>query len=921
MEILKPKWDKNQYKFITLDNSLNVLLISDINSSKAAASLNVNIGYYYEPNDYLGLAHFLEHMLFMGTTKYPNESLFMDFLNQNDGSTNAITADQYTTYYFDVKTEYFESALDMFSSFFKEPLFKQNLVEKEIYAVDSEHSKNKNDDFWRINYMLKLVSNKNHPFHRFSTGNLETLNKENVRKVLINFFNKYYSSNVMFLVVLWNKPIELIEKIVNDKFSEIKNKNLNKMKFDQQPFNLKKSNNNSEYFKLIKLVPISNNETLNLFWQFPPTNLYNDIKPLDYIIYLLAHENKKSLSYLLKTNQYVLDFNISKYEFDDSMSSIILTIVLTEKGFNYIPSILDEIFKYIDIIRNKGINEWIYNEIKTINNLDFEYLRKSEPMEYTKELSSNMLNYKYNFIIYGPFFLKNYNKQVENKLRNFINFMIKEYTIIIISSKKYINIASKKDKWYELVYKIEKNGFGNEFDEFLNYQLNFDMDIPIKNQFIPKKVELLKKNNIIQYPKLIMDDSNIQVWYKKDDYFNDPMVFVSIIFSSNEMYDSSEKYLSSKIYCKILEHILAPEIYYAFVANSKFNIEVNYYNMIINIQSYPSKIKIIIDMITKKLFNLNFDDNILNLIIESLKNNLEDFVYQPAYLLAKEYLKEKTYEKYFNHEDLLESLKKINKITILDVKNYIQDSNIKILIEGNILEKDSNEIIIPFKSLRENIYYQISPIIIKELYNGDGEIYIRQAFNPAEYDSVIIIFYEFGIIKKRFSENWEKKIYLISLMTILMKEKFFDTLRTKEQLGYIVNVEINILGDVKTPLYGISFIIQSNRKTPDFLRKRIKLFIKDFYSIIDQLNDNDIEQFKYSAIEQISKTSYNLLDQFYQDFLQMFREDYLFDEKNIYLKISDKIKKEDIEIFYKQNFLDKNTRKIRIIELYKKIDK
>ena len=52
-------------------DELRVLLVSDPNTDRAAASLSVLRGYYHEPREYPGLAHFLEHMLFIGTEKYP----------------------------------------------------------------------------------------------------------------------------------------------------------------------------------------------------------------------------------------------------------------------------------------------------------------------------------------------------------------------------------------------------------------------------------------------------------------------------------------------------------------------------------------------------------------------------------------------------------------------------------------------------------------------------------------------------------------------------------------------------------------------------------------------------------------------------------------------------------------------------------
>ena len=74
VEIIKSESDKRSYKFLMLDNGIKVILISDPETDKSAASLDVHVGAALDPKPLYGTAHFLEHMLFMGTKKYPSEN-------------------------------------------------------------------------------------------------------------------------------------------------------------------------------------------------------------------------------------------------------------------------------------------------------------------------------------------------------------------------------------------------------------------------------------------------------------------------------------------------------------------------------------------------------------------------------------------------------------------------------------------------------------------------------------------------------------------------------------------------------------------------------------------------------------------------------------------------------------------------------
>lgn len=150
VEVAKSAIDEREYKALTLTNGMRVLLISDPSSVRSAAALDVHVGSFSDPSDIPGLAHFCEHMLFLGTTKYPKEDAYSSFLSSHGGSSNAYTSSEDTCYYFDINADYLDPALDRFSQFFISPLFTPNATSRELNAVDSEHSKNINNDAFRI---------------------------------------------------------------------------------------------------------------------------------------------------------------------------------------------------------------------------------------------------------------------------------------------------------------------------------------------------------------------------------------------------------------------------------------------------------------------------------------------------------------------------------------------------------------------------------------------------------------------------------------------------------------------------------------------------------------------------------------------------------------------------------------------------
>lgn len=96
-DIDKPDLDDRKYRYLKLANNLQLLLVSDPECDHAAACADVAVGSASDPEELPGLAHFLEHMLFLGTAKYPAENAYQSFLEQHGGSSNAFTQHENTT--------------------------------------------------------------------------------------------------------------------------------------------------------------------------------------------------------------------------------------------------------------------------------------------------------------------------------------------------------------------------------------------------------------------------------------------------------------------------------------------------------------------------------------------------------------------------------------------------------------------------------------------------------------------------------------------------------------------------------------------------------------------------------------------------------------------------------------------------------
>lgn len=295
--IVVPDTDERLYRHIELENGLSVVLVSDADADKAAASLDVRVGSRQDPAEWEGLAHFLEHMLFLGTEAYPEPGEYQAFIAANGGSHNAYTAFEHTNYFFDIEPAQLAAALDRFSAFFKSPLFNPEYVSREVNAVHSEYRARINNDRRRVMDVFKEVVNPEHPFASFSVGSLDTLldsGEEALRQALLDFYAQWYSADIMSLTVLGRESLDELEAMVRQRFAEVPDRDVKLQAISEPLFS------EQQLPMWVNIKPEQELRELSISFPLPDLSEHYRTSPLNYIGNLIGHEGEGSLLSLLK---------------------------------------------------------------------------------------------------------------------------------------------------------------------------------------------------------------------------------------------------------------------------------------------------------------------------------------------------------------------------------------------------------------------------------------------------------------------------------------------------------------------------------------------------------------------------------------------------------------------------------------------
>lgn len=193
-----------------LGNGLRVILLSQPGLTKAAISLRVAAGSHDEPLEYPGLAHFLEHLLFLGSASFAGEQRLMPFVQACGGQLNASTQAHHTDYFCEVPAQRLEDALARLLDMLAKPLFEAEAQVREREVVHAEFIARGQDAGTLIGTALGQALPAGHRFAGFQAGNRETLAVEQAdfQQALRAFHQRFYRAANLTLVLLGPQPPE-----------------------------------------------------------------------------------------------------------------------------------------------------------------------------------------------------------------------------------------------------------------------------------------------------------------------------------------------------------------------------------------------------------------------------------------------------------------------------------------------------------------------------------------------------------------------------------------------------------------------------------------------------------------------------------------------------------------------------------------
>lgn len=903
--IVKSPNDKKAYRSIKLKNGLEVLLISDPQTDSSAASMDVGVGQFQDPADSQGLAHYLEHMLFLGTQKYPVAGEFSDYLSSHGGMSNAYTSFENTNYYFSVHKDSLEPALDRFAQFFISPTFNKEFANREINAVHSEHKKNIKDDGRRLYQVLRSLSNTRHPFSQFGTGNLKSLlNGEKTETLLVDklkhFYQTHYSADIMKLVVLGKESLDDLEQMVKAQFSEVR-----KQKHKSRNYqNIKVIRDSLP--RMIKVKSIKSLRELKLMFPISSQAVHYRTKPADLIAYLLGDESKGSVLSALKQKGWATSLAAGTSIQTSGFSFFDIGISLTTDGVDHIDDIVHLVFDYINLINSASLVrlQAYYTEIKKVSDIGFRYQEKSIPVTLVNRLAEDMRYIPAEDVVSAKWIFDGYAQTLSE---NILGRLIPENLQLVLITNQ-LEGTLEKEKWYGTNYSVESLPV-SRVKRWINGIIpDVTLTLPKVNLFIPEKIEIKSMPGPpMKHPVLIEDGSGIKVWFKHDNIFNVPKANLRILLSNKVAYQDPKNAALSNIFSFLLLENLNEYSYPATVAGLRFTVTNLVQGIYITISGYPENIEIILNRIIEEIENFKISPDQFKTFTTQLKERKLNQRHAQAYRQAMYGFYYILSEHLWHFEEYIEVF---NQIVEKDLNRFlpslIQTMDIEVFGHGNILSDDLKRYTTRLKQAFNNQNEMVEVIEERTLMLPEKSDQIFR-LKTDDVNSAICLYFQAG-------ERSLKQAVLLDLLQVLIEKPFYHQLRTLEQLGYIVWSGSQELNNVE----GFYFVIQSGEKDPDYLHERIESFIRLYFKQLEDLSDEEFQTIVQTLIDKRLEPPKNLLEETKQYWREISSGRYNFNSVKEEVEMLKSVKRGEVLEFYEKVFLSAESRKSLATYAYSK---
>lgn len=827
---IKSPFDSRDYRVLTLDNGLTALLVSDPEADKAAASMNVSVGSAQNPDDLQGLAHLLEHMLFLGTEPYPEPDAYQGYISRHAGSHNAFTAAQDTNYFFDIEPSALPGALDRFSAFFLSPLFNADKLESERHIVDSEYQARRRNESRRENDVLNQVLNPEHPGTRFSVGSVETLadrpaGEPTLRERVIDFYHSHYGAGVMQLAVVAPQPLDELEQMVTGRFAALPNRDLERPSIDAP---LVEADSLPRY---LERQTLKDSQQVRFLFPIPdPQNSYVQ-KPTQLLSHLLGDEGEGSVLAALRDAGLADGLSAGVGRSDGEHALFNVAISLTPEGAKRLNDVQATLFAAIDNIGAGGLEQWRYTEQAKLQEQAFRFQQHGAPQHEATELAMRLSRYPVKDVQYAPYRMDGFDAELT---RSYLEALSPDNMIRVYSGPEVE--SDKVSPWFDTQWQ--------EVSPAANGHAVSTLALPAPNPFIADDLTLQSGHD--DRPTTVIDEAHFTAWHMQVERFDTPRVEWRVSLQHPGVSRSAEEAVLNRLLAAWLNDSLNEALYPARLAGQSFNAYPHARGITLAFSGWRDGQAPLIARTLNQLQNATISRESFDRVQYQLERQWRNAPDSALFGQARRTLSQALLTPQWSSEALLKASQRLERHHLQDFRQRFLDKlYVDAMAVGNLdaelAHTQANEI---QNTLRPRLTRDEIPPLTPLAASAEPGI-----LHPhSTRDESLVLRYLQG------NEDTPRQQATASVLAQWLQTPFYQRLRTEEQLGYIVNAGYYPL--LEAP--GLALVVQSPEADSATVAERMDAFMQDMTRRLNTLDDETLAPYRQAVHSKLTERDTSL---------------------------------------------------------------
>ena len=838
-EIVKSPIDSREYASIVLDNQLEIILVSDPSIKQSAAALSVAVGSLQEPKELGGLAHYLEHMLLLGTKRYPTVGGYNEFVTRNGGIQNANTQLNHTNYMLAVNNDAYDEALSRFSGLFYEATLDDKYADKERHSVHAEWTLNRPKDWVILEQLNGTTLNPQHPISQFNWGNLESLvdnSQLKLQTALVDMYNKYYSANLMKASMISNLPLAEMKKLAIQHFGKVPNKNTPRPQMTAlvaKPEHLK---------KIIHYTPQTDMKQLRINFVIDNNADQFAVKPNGYVNYLMDNEMPGTLASVLR-DAGLSEAVYSSYDSDQygNAGSFTLYIDLTASGVQNRDKVMGAVLKYLALLREQGVDSRYFKEIKQSLSNSFRFKEKTNDYHYAMQIAADLQYVDAEYVLSRNYEYQRFHPQA-------IQAVLEQLTL---NNARVFYIDKAQQGETQMRHFAGKYSV-TDIDPSLqqvwqDLSAQFSLNLPSPNSLMPENFDLVSAI-YNKKPKLLTDQQGFTIHLGHSALFKQPKGIA--IFDLNSGFTKANA--KHHVLAEMFGHALRQQV-------SMLQSEANAAGMVLNINSsnglvltvsgLTDKQDVLLSAALKKIVNFDIDNNQL----ANLKISFTSGIKGNKHQVLSNQLWHK-FSKMFFLDEYSDAalLAEVDAITPLQMAQFrdqlLAQANLRVFAFGNYSEKHVQSLSamalqeLPIERKVSNVYQ--TPTV----QFATGKIYSWQEDTDMS---------DIGLIDAYLVPKNDTDLAAARMLSQFIRPALLKQIRTQEQLAYDVSFSGQTLDDQML----VAFEIQSPVKGLVKVHERIAIFREGFIEQLAQVTPEIFATTQKGVLVSLTQPAKNLSEE------------------------------------------------------------